>query len=97
MMVWIKQSNPAATFTEVTRLYELLSRTIDAERKGFFEQEKMMQDIDMQHNNLLQQFPNSFVNIFFGRKEFDYKPISSEQTDAVFKSGQDNNVKLDLN
>jgi phosphoribosyl-AMP cyclohydrolase len=96
MMVWIKQSNPAATFTEVTKLYASLSRAIESERAGFFEQEKMMQDIKLQHDNLLNTTPGSIINVFFSRQHFDYKPISSDYTDAVFKTGKET-VELNLN
>lgn len=59
---WVKQSNPAATYTKVTKLYDVLMRSIEAKRAQFFEQEKILQDIDMQHNNLIGQFPNSLIN-----------------------------------
>jgi hypothetical protein len=50
----------------------------------------------MQHSNLLDKFPNSFYNIFFNRKHLEYKPITSDKTDEVMKSGKDNNVDLEL-
>jgi hypothetical protein len=46
------------------------------------------------HNNLIQKFPNSFYNFFFGRDALIYKPITSDQTDEVIKSGKDNNTKI---
>ena len=45
MWAWVQQSNPTATFTEVTKLYADLSRAIEGERAGFFEQEKVLQDV----------------------------------------------------
>jgi hypothetical protein len=93
---WIKEVNPNANFNEVTSLYNDLSRTIESQRESFFNQEKVMQDVVLQHNNLLDKFPNSFYNIFFNRKHLEYKPITSDRTDEVMKSGKDNNVDLDL-
>jgi hypothetical protein len=92
----IQEVNPNANFGEVSSLYKDLSRTIEGEREGFFNQEKVMQDIVMQHSNLLDKFPNSFYNIFFNRKHLEYKPITSDRTDEVMKSGKDNNVDLEL-
>ena len=93
---WIKEVNPNANFGEVSGLYKDLSRTIEGEREGFFNQEKVMQDVVMQHNNLIQKFPGSFYNMFFNRMTLEYKPITSDRTDEVIKTGKDNNVDLEL-
>ena len=93
-MKWITETNPNANYSEVSMLYADLSRSVEAQREGFFVQEKVMQDIVKQHNNLLQMFPGSFYNIFFNRDGLIYKPITSDITDEVIKSGKDNNVKI---
>lgn len=94
MWAWVQQSNPTATFSEVTSLYKELGRAVEAQREGFFIEEKYMQDVVLQHSNLIQTFPGSFYNLFLGRTKIVYKPVSSSQTDAVFKTGKDDNVKL---
>lgn len=96
MMVWITQSNPAATFSEVSKLYQELGRAVEAQREGFFIQEKVMQDVVKQHSNLIETFPGSFYNLFFSREKLVYKPIQSTITEQVMKTGKDDNVKLDL-
>jgi hypothetical protein len=93
-MKWITESNPNANYSEVSILYQDLSRAVEAQREGFFVQEKYMQDIVMQHSNLIGKFPNSFYNMFFGRQKLIYKPITSTITDEVIKTGKDDNVKL---
>lgn len=93
-MKWITESNPNANFNEVSILYQELSRAVEAQREGMLVQEKYMQDVVKQHSNLLQKFPGSFYNIFFSRSMLEYKPITSDRTDDVMKTGKDNDVKL---
>lgn len=93
-MKWVTETNPNANYSEVADLYKDLSRSVEAQREGFFQQERYLQDIVKQHSNLLEKWPGSFYNIFFGRKKLEYKPITSTITDEVIKSGKDDNVKL---
>ena len=93
-MKWVTETNPNANYSEVSALYKDLSRAVEAQREGFFIRELYMQDIVKQHSNLLQKFPGSLYNVFFGRKLLEYKPITSTITDEVIKSGKDDNVKI---
>jgi len=93
-MKWVQESNPNANYSEVSELYKDLSRAVEAQREGFFVQEKYMQDIVRQHKDLIKKFPGSFYNMFMSRKELVYKPITSTITDEVIKSGKDDNIKL---
>ena len=95
-MKWITESNPNANYAEVSVLYKDLSRAVEAQREGFFNEEKVLQDVVRQHKNLIQKFPNSFYNIFYGRTKLEYTPIKSSLTEEVMKTGKDDNVKLDL-
>ncbi len=93
-MKWITESNPNANYSEVSILYQDLSRAVEAQREGFFVQEKYMQDIKMQHSNLIQKFPGSLYNVFFSRQAINYTPITSTITDEVIRTGKDDNVKV---
>jgi hypothetical protein len=93
-MKWITESNPNANFNEVSALYKDLSRSVEAQREGFFVQEKYLQDIVQSHSNHIQELPGSFYNFFFGRKKLEYSPITSTITENAIKSGKDDNVKL---
>ena len=93
---WITESNPNADFKAVSEIYKDLSRAVEAERQGFFEQEKFLQDIVRQHSNLVDKFPGSFYNAFMSRDKLSYIPIKSTLTEEVMKTGKDDNVKLDL-
>lgn len=96
MMKWITESNPNANYQEVSKLYSELSRAIEAKREGFFEQEKVLQDIVRQHKMHLQTFPNVLYNMFLNRQPLVYKVIQSDETAKVMTTGRDNNDKLDL-
>ena len=91
---WIQESNPNANFGEVSALYKDLSRAVEAEREGFFIQEKRLADIVQQHDNLLSVYPGAFYNIIFNRQPLEYKPISSDRTEDVMKTGKDNDTKV---
>jgi lipopolysaccharide export LptBFGC system permease protein LptF len=93
---WITESNPNANYETVSAIYQDLSRAVEAQREGFFIQEKVLQDIVRQHKNLIQKFPNSFYNFFFGRLPLEYKPISSDITNQVMNTSLENDFKLDL-
>lgn len=96
MMAWVQQSNPTATYSEVSKLYTELGNTIEGQREGFFETEKVLSDIVRQHTNLIKKFPGSLYNIFSGEEVKNYKPIQSTTTSEVMRTGIDDNVKLDL-
>jgi hypothetical protein len=93
---WITESNPNANYEAVAAIYQDLSRAVEAQREGFFVQEKILQDVVRQHKNLIQKFPNSFYNFFFGRQPLEYVPISSDYTREVMRTGLENDFKLDL-
>lgn len=95
-MKWITESNPNANYSEVSALYKDLSRAIEAKRDGFLIEEKALQDVVMQHNNLIQKFPNSFYNMFYGRTKLEYTPIKSTEVKKIMETGIDDNDKLDL-
>ena len=95
MMKWIQESNPNANFEVIANLYADLSRAIESERDGFFMEEKMIQGIVYEHDNLLGKFPSGFVlNSIMGRQNLVYKPITSDRTDDVMKTGKDNNDRV---
>lgn len=95
-MKWIQETNPNANYNEVSALYKDLSRSVEAQREGFFNEEKVLQDVVRQHKNHIQKFPNSFYNMFMGRQALQYKPIQSSLTEEIMRTGKDDNIKLDL-
>lgn len=94
MFKWIKESNPSVTFTEVSKLFADLSRTIESQREGFFEEEKMIQDVVKQHNNLLERFPANLILGFLGIEHLKYTPIQSSYSKKVMESGIDDNTEV---
>ena len=94
-MKWVQESNPNSNFEAVSSLYADLSRAIEAQRDGSFMEEKMIQSIVLEHDNIMTKFPSSWISSsFMGRTRLTYKPITSDRTDEVIKSGKDNNVDV---
>jgi hypothetical protein len=93
-MKWVQESNPNANYEAVSSLYADLSRTIEGQRDGFFMEEKMIQGIVLEHDNIMSKFPSGFILSMFGRNKLSYKPITSDRTDGVIQSGKDNDVKV---
>jgi hypothetical protein len=94
-MKWVQESNPNANYQEVSNLYADLSRAVEGQRDGFFMQEKMIQGIVLEHDNIITRFPSGFIlSSFMGRTRLTYKPITSDRTDNVIETGKDNDVKL---
>jgi len=94
--VWIQQSNPSISFSEVSKIYDKLGRLVEAERDQFKQREEMLQDIKYQHENLINKLPGSLINLFLKRKPLNYVPIQSDETEQIMKSGKDNSDKLPL-
>ena len=93
-MKWITETNPNANYEQVAKLYESLSQSVEAQRDGFFETEKILADIKRTHDNLLRTFPSNIFFSILGRQQLAYEPISSERTDNVFLTGKDNDIKV---
>ena len=92
-MKWVQESNPNANYEAVSSLYADLSRAVEGQRDGFFMQEKMIQGIVLEHDNIMTKFPSGFIlSSFMGRTRLTYKPITSDRTDGVIESGKDNDV-----
>jgi hypothetical protein len=65
---------------------------IEAQREQFFDDQKTLIDIKMQHDNALATFPSSlFVG---GREPIIITVITSETTEAVYSTGQENDISL---
>ena len=88
LMSWIQEHNP--TFD--ASLYKDLSQAIEAQREGYFETQESLIDINREHHNYISTIPHSW---FFDKSdEIDIKIITSEQTENVYKTGQENDVDL---
>jgi hypothetical protein len=92
-MKWVQESNPNANYESVAALYGDLSRAIEGQRNDFFMEEKMIQGIVLEHDNIMTKFPSGFIlTSFMGRTKLVYKPITSDRTDEVIKTGKDNDI-----
>jgi len=88
LMKWIQESNPSFDVS----LYKDLMLSIEAERSGFFMEQKKLVDIGNEHRILLNSFPSE---LFVGsRPVIDITIISSTKTKEVFSTGKEDDVDL---
>lgn len=93
-MKWIQQSNPAASFSEVSALYKDLSRQIEGDRKTIVEKERKIGLLVSEQEKLLNGF---WANMFFKnevRLSTLYKPITSSAMEEINKTGKDDNTSV---
>lgn len=94
MFTAFKLIDPSANYEQVSSFYTSLINIVNQNREGILSQEKAMQAINREHENLLNKWPGSFYNSFFKRKHFDYVPILSDVILTIQKENKDNNVKV---
>lgn len=88
LMKWITESNPTFDIS----LYKDLSASIEAERKGFFMEQKKLIDINREYVTFKKKIPASW---FVGdRPDVEFIIIESDKTKEVFKTGVENDVQL---
>lgn len=88
LMKWITESNP--TFD--VSLYKDLMTSIEAERAGFFMEQKRLVDLNNEHRIIRQTFPAS---IFIGgRSDIAITIVSSDATKKVMETGKENDIDI---
>lgn len=88
LMKWITESNP--TFD--VSLYKDLMVSIEAERAGFFMEQKRLVDLNNEHRIIRKTFPGS---IFIGgRSDIEITIVSSDATKKVMETGIENDIDI---
>jgi len=88
LMKWITESNP--TFD--VSLYKDLMTSIEAERAGFFMEQKRLVDLNNEHRIIRQTFPASvFIG---GRSDIAITIVSSDATKKVMETGKENDIDI---
>lgn len=88
LMKWITESNP--TFD--VSLYKDLMTSIEAERAGFFMEQKRLVDLNNEHRIIRQTFPASvFIG---GRSDISITIVSSDATKKVMETGKENDIDI---
>lgn len=91
---WVQQSNPAASFSEVSAMYKDVSRQIEGDRKTIVEKERLIGLLVAEQEKLLSTF---WAHFFFGGEELlkdKYKPITSSAMEEINKTGKDDDISL---
>lgn len=92
LMSWVAESNPQFDLNATGKLYQQLQRVIEANRKEYFEEQKMLIDMHRDHKTFIQRIPASiFVG---GRGEVEIMIITSTHTEQTYATGKDDNIDL---
>lgn len=91
----VHESNPESLFD--MKEFESLANAIEANRNGFFREQKELISLYQQYSNLFDMQPSGFILSLFGREKQE-KPIiiSSSSSKEVMESGTEDDVKLEL-
>ena len=87
LMKMIQESNPNFDAS----LYKDLMNSIEIERTGFYNEQNRLIDLGREHDNLLRKAPSRW---FISAQHIPIKIITSQTTEDVMRSGQDNNIQL---
>lgn len=86
LMKWVKEANPHFD----SSLFKTLMNTIEAQRTNFTREQKLLLDLQREHNDVLTTFPSSlFVG---GRAPIEVKIVTSGKTNQSFETGEENDV-----
>lgn len=88
----IKENNPQFDMKAIGKLYENLQNAIEANRNEYFIEQTKLIDMKREHSTLIKKFPASLF--LSDIKEIDITIITSEQTENVYKTGQENDIEL---
>lgn len=88
LMKWVTEHNPQFD----VKLYDKLMTAVEGQREGFFVEQQKLIDIDREHKNMRQTFPNSII--IGNRADLNIVIVKSLKTDEVYKSKQENGVDL---
>lgn len=86
LMKWIQERNPEFK----TTLYEKLMNSIEAQRDGFFVEQKKLISIKNTHDNLLTLIPSKWI--VGSREPLKITIITSAKTNNAYETGEDNDV-----
>ncbi len=88
LMKMITESNPTFDIS----LYKDLMQSIEAERAGFFMEQKKLVDLNNEHKIVRKTWPSS---MFVGnRPDIEIVIVSSQKTKKVMETGQENDVDV---
>lgn len=90
IMTWVQESVP----TVDTSVYNNLINIITSSRDAWTMRQKELIDIDREHRLMYNTYPSKWVLTIIGRKPSDIIVITSTDTEEIFKSGKDDDVKL---
>jgi len=88
MMKWIQEANPEFDAS----LYKDLMNSIEGERNGFFIEQKKLVDMEKQHKDMLEIFPEKVI--LKNREPVEITVLKNMVTKEAFETGTDQSPEL---
>ena len=94
LMKWVTESNPQFDLNAVSKMYEHLQVSIEANREEYFNEQKKLIDYQRSHHNFIHTWWNSHVWGLESRGDVDIVIITSAATKAAYATGEENNIDV---
>lgn len=88
LLKWVQESNPQFDAS----LYKDVMASIEGQREGFFQNQKLLLDLKRQHDTKLQSWPDTLV--VGGRAPVEIDLVLSAATGEAFRTGEENDVTV---
>lgn len=93
MMKWVQESNPQFDLNATSELYKTLMHTVEAQREGFFMENKKLISMNADYEKYCERRP--FNALFIGEYEkIEIIVVTSSTTKEVYETGEENEIKL---
>jgi hypothetical protein len=90
LLAFIQRVNPQFD----SSLYGQLMSSIEANRRDFEREQKMLIDIDREHDQMFDVFPSNIILGMFNREKTDIQVVTSTKTQETFENGVEDDVSL---
>lgn len=75
-------------------LYKQVNNVITSSRDDFYRDQQILLDLNRQHNQFIEKFPNNIYCAILHIEKIDVKVVTSSKTEKTFESGKEDDIKL---
>jgi hypothetical protein len=93
LMKWVQEDNPQFDLNATSALYQTLMNTVEAQREGFFMENKKLVSMNNDYEKYCEKRP--FNSMVIGEySKLDIVLVTSSNTKKVFEKGEENDIDL---
>ena len=90
LMRWGNEAVPNFDST----LYKQVNNVIVSSRDDFYKDQQILLDLNRQHNEFVERFPNNIFCSILKIEKIDIKIVTSTKTEQAFETGKEDNIQL---